>query len=415
MSAKPALYPLDLHSGSGDRLFAQVCAQTSPTLAGVARRLARSFFIHSPFAPGLNCIGGEVALEASAAEANGSAWLSVTGNGETPEAALASCLGETADLLSQFERMNDVAAHGVPGDLAGTVMDGWLAAAMGDLGRSIDWVAAVEASTGNRALLPADLCLRRRAGRRALKPVGALSSGAAAGADRAGAALRAVLELCERDAAALWWLGGKRARGLPLEHPAFVSSLALIRRLRQGEKLRYTQLLDITTELGVPVIAAISLDGEGRGLACGLAARLEPVAAARAAILEMCQMELSAPVAAAKLAERGEAGLNDADRRHLERAAFAAGDHELLYPVGMSRLDDSLAGAGLEGVVTLLRDRGIDVFLADLSRPDIGICVARAIAPQLQPFSLDVLTQRLQNTRSACDYLSNHTGVMPLL
>ena len=47
-------------------------------------------------------------------------------------------------------------------------------------------------------------------------------------------------------------------------------------------------------------------------------------------ILEMCQMEMAVLVVEAKRAESGEAGLNEIDRRHLRRAAFAAADCDLL-------------------------------------------------------------------------------------
>ncbi|HKC89430.1 MAG TPA: YcaO-like family protein, partial [Blastocatellia bacterium] len=181
-------------------------------LVALARRLTRVFSIVSPFAPGLHCIGGEIAVDGDTAAAHGAARLSVAGNGETLAAALVSCLGEAAEYLSQFERPGDVET-GVPsGGPTHFVADGWIAETVSHSDRTIDWIKASDASTGVVSLLPADLCLRRPPTRRAIEPVAALSSGVAAGPGFETAALRGVLELCERNAAAMWWLGGCRPK-----------------------------------------------------------------------------------------------------------------------------------------------------------------------------------------------------------
>src|SRR5207302_462665 len=145
-----------------------------------------------PFAPGLHCIGGEITIDADPTAASGAARLSVAGNGETLAAALVSCLGEAAEFLAQFERPGDIAAAVAGSDRTTFVSDGWIAEAMSRAGRTIDWVNASDASTGDIALLPADLCLRRPPARRVIEPVGALSSGSAAGACFDVASLRAV-------------------------------------------------------------------------------------------------------------------------------------------------------------------------------------------------------------------------------
>ncbi|MDQ0392308.1 YcaO-like family protein [Labrys monachus] len=402
--ALPSLHPIDLRAEAGTALLQAVSDQASPALAAVAARLARAFAVRSPFAPGLVCIGGEVVLDAAASLANRAPRLSVTGNGETAEAAFISCLGETADLLSQFERDGDIAAQGGPAGLPGSMADGWIGAGAIGAGRALDWMAGVEAASGDPVLLPADLCLRRDPARRVLAPAGALSAGVAAGPDRERAALRAILELCERDAAALWWFGGRAPRHFAADHPAGLAGRALVGRLRRGVEGRRTLLLDITADPGVPAVAALSMDGDGRGLACGVAARLAPEEAVAAAVLEMAQMELSAPIAAAKLAERGEAGLNEADRRHLRRAAFPAAGCPLLESAGLSNaaalFDGSSRTGALDRLVGHLRERGIRIFLVDLSRGDIGIAVLRAVSPDLQPYSRDVTAKRLETLRN---------------
>jgi ribosomal protein S12 methylthiotransferase accessory factor len=391
------LTPLDLYSPSDGKLLDSIASLASAELVAVAERLTRVFSIASPFAPGLHCIGAEIAIDA----ASSATRLSVAGNGETLAAALVSCLGEAAEFLSQFERPGDIEAGIAGSDRTKFAADGWIAEAMSRADRTIDWINAFDASTGDIALLPADLCLRRPPTRRAIEPVVALSSGAAAGPSFETAALRAVLELCERDAAAMWWLGGCRPKRFALEHPTIKAGAELIERLRQGEAARRTLLLDITTDNGIPVVAAVSVDHDGRGMACGLSSRLTASDAARAAVLEMCQMEMAAPIAEAKRAEGGDALLNDADRRHLRRAEFATADCELLHPRDMSRHATSgpPAALGLKGMIGHLRDRGIRLFLVDHTRQDIGVAVARAVSPDLQPFSAAVSTKRFAQTR----------------
>src|SRR5712671_3232548 len=193
------LTPLDLYSPSDGKLLDSIASLASAELVAVAERLTRVFSIASPFAPGLRCIGAEIAIDA----ASNATRLSVAGNGETLAAALVSCLGEAAEFLSQFERPGDIEAGIAGSDRTKFAADGWIAEAMSRADRTIDWINASDASTGDIALLPADLCLRRPPTRRAIEPVVALSSGAAAGPSFETAALRAVLELCERDAAAM--------------------------------------------------------------------------------------------------------------------------------------------------------------------------------------------------------------------
>lgn len=390
------LSPLDLRSDLGREVLSKASETASPHLAALARRLTRVFSITSPFAPGFQCVGGTTALQDGQARVSDPTELSVTGNGETLHTALVSCLGEVADHLSQFERLNDVCATGTVGSGLALLAEGWIAQAISyaDKAKPLDWIQARDAMAGHLVLLPADICLRRQHQQRAIEPTWALSSGVAAGPSFETAAARAVLELCERDAAALWWLGGRPPTSFPAGHPADETGSALLELLRQGETSRRSLLLDITTDLAVPVVAAVSVDRDGRGMACGLAARQGWEDAARAAILEMCQMELAAPVATAKRIEVGEMRLNETDRRHLRRAAFSAADCDLLRPRESSQLSQPLPGPDFQGLIGWLRDRGIKVFLVDLTRQDIGVPVMRAVSPDLQPFSSHVSTER---------------------
>jgi ribosomal protein S12 methylthiotransferase accessory factor len=409
------LSPLDLHSSSGMALLAQVRKVASPQVAAVVSRLARVFVIGSPFAPGFCCVGGEVALDVEQAVAWGASRISVTGNGESLDVALVSCLAEAADFLSQLERPGDVQRTGSPEAFSTSVSSGWIAELIAGASRPLDWVGARHAVTGAPALLPADICLRRPTEKRAFVFPGPLSSGAAAGATFEAAALRAVLELCERDAAMLWWQGGRRARGFSTGHPANKAAIGLVERLRMGATQRRTWLLDITTDIDVPVVAAISVDPHGRGLACGLACRLDIGEAARAAVLELCQMEMSAPLAEAKRAEVGDGALNEADWRHLRRAAFSTTECDLLFPSGVTEAEEAGSAHDLEALIERLAGRGVPLFLFDMTRPDVGVSVVRAVSPALQPFTAVVSTERLRHVQAMGLGMEATTANVPLM
>ena len=197
----------------------------------------------------------------------------------------------------------------------------------------------------------------------------------------------------------IWWEGGRRPSGFSMEHPANTAAVALVERLRRGiGARRRTWILDITNDLGVPVVAAVSVNSDGRGLACGFASRLDYGEAAKAAILELFQMEMSAPLAEAKRAEAGEGALNDADRRHLRRAAFEATECDILFAKGLSQGEEP--AHDLDSLVGRLISNGAPLFLFDMTRRDIGVSVVRAMCPALQPFTATVSSDRLKRAQA---------------
>jgi ribosomal protein S12 methylthiotransferase accessory factor YcaO len=124
----------------------------------------------------------------------------------------------------------------------------------------------------------------------------ATSTGCAVGRTRLQATETALWECIERDALALWWHGGWPACSLPLDqidrlHPRLTWWL--------DGRDRVTRLLDLTTDIGLPVVAAVSSDRNGRQVALGSAARPERAAATLAAVTEMVQTEVAMDAAKA--------------------------------------------------------------------------------------------------------------------
>ena len=196
---------------------------------------------------------------------------------------------------------------------------------------------------------------------------------------------------------------------------------ALLRELRAGAKVeRRSWLLDITTDIGIPAVAALSCRPDGFGLAFGLAARQTLQAAARSAVMELCQIELAQAVVEAKRAERGDAALNARDRIHLQRAtAVDAISCALLHPVpGHAEhvaIDDADAGGALHRIVRRLSELGIETCALDLTRPQFSVPVARIMAPALQAEPSSFVTARLAAKIARTGGGETHTGGIPLI
>jgi ribosomal protein S12 methylthiotransferase accessory factor len=165
---------------------------------------------------------------------------------------------------------------------------------------------------------------------------------------------------------ALWWRGGLPPRPIALEDPALGQAAALLARLRRDRAaFRRSWLLDITTDLGIASVAAVSVGADGHGVCCGFAARAAGpggglAAAAEAAVLELAQMELGQALAARHAALRGAEALNPVDAAHLRRrSGIDAARCALLHPAGPPAVIAPLAaeGAAAEAVLAALLDR----------------------------------------------------------
>jgi ribosomal protein S12 methylthiotransferase accessory factor len=424
MIASPYLFTINFETAEGRLLASKLASRYGSNLASTTDILTRVFGLRSPLAPGLSFIGAEARHRRAGKPAAGPLFSS-TGTAETLEGALASCLGEAVERLSQFEREGDVALaaaidnvsdHLAPGvqELIALMVTGSSSV------RACDWVRGRDLASGREVLVPADWVLRRASDGPLRMPNTALSTGVAAGPTREDAATRAILELIERDAAALWWLGGRRGRPFALETALHREAAALIERVRLGHRGRTSWIMDITTDNRIPCVVAVSVSQAGTRMARGMAARLGLVDAIRAAIFEMCQSELALLVTELKRLQRGDDALTSVDCQHLLRASsIDAGKCQLLHPVGVP-----LEHAGqcaqsdasdYERLRQALVTARIDVSLVDLTRAELGIPVVAAIAPLLQRLPSDLFTPRLIRVAEETGGGQLWTGAIPLL
>jgi ribosomal protein S12 methylthiotransferase accessory factor len=397
-------------------------------LLKAASRFVRVFQLAAPDAPALVAFGAEFDPAIADPLHAGSPLVGVSGVGLSLQEAFQGCIGEGIEYLSQLQTGSDVLLSSGPGDPAarlGPRARDFLAAFSAHRlrpGAGLSWHPATRLADrcGAEVLLPADLCLRRPPERREVEPPFPLSNGSAAGTSWDAAALHGLLELIERDAASLWWRGGDRGGSIPPQHEAHIMAEALLPQLRQDATGRRSWLLDITTDIGVPCVAAVSCSANGFGFAFGLAARPTLTAAARSAILEMCQLELALVVVEAKRRESGEAALNKRDQGHRRRATMIDADRcPLLQPVPERKqhlaIEATDPGAVLQLIGNRLGQFGIETFGLNLTRPQLAVPVARVIAPGLQPEPSEIITPRLADMITQTGGGMQYTGGVALI
>ena len=252
-----------------------------------------------------------------------------------------------------------------------------------DPARPMAWTAVRSLVTGGTRYVPSRLAWYGHPREPALAFGGADSNGTASGATRADATLRALLELVERDSVALWWYNRVRRPAVDLgaaRHPQVARIVEWMRA--QG---RDTWVLDLTSDLGIPVMAAVSAlrEGPSERILLGFGAHLDAERAALRALVEMAQ-----EFAIVRAADAGLLGQLRADRRWLRHARVSAERH--LSPAGTAprRLRPLAAplpsSAAVALCTRLLARRGLEAFVLDQSR---GVRrVVKAFVPGLRPW-----------------------------
>ncbi|MEL6342362.1 MAG: TOMM precursor leader peptide-binding protein [Myxococcota bacterium] len=226
---------------------------------------------------------------------------------------------------------------------------------------AIDWTPVWSMTHQRRRYLPTEHLYLRAPDRRFCP---ASSNGHAAGTGIEEAILQGLLELVERDAVAIWWYNRLRRPALPINDLGDGWAIALVDHYRaEGWAL---SLLDLTHDLGIPVVAAVAQPLSGTGLSVGFGAHLRRDLAAQRALTECNQMF---------------------DPSRPAPWDAAAGD-AFLSPSADAPLAEDLAAGDLREAVNVTVDRlaaaGIEVLVCDQTRPDVGVSVAKVVAPGLR-------------------------------
>ncbi|GLW55383.1 TOMM precursor leader peptide-binding protein [Kitasatospora phosalacinea] len=221
------------------------------------------------------------------------------------------------------------------------------------------------------------------------------SNGCAAGTSFEDAVLQGFLELVERDAVALWWYNRVQRPAVDLDAfgDPYVDQL---REVYRGLR-REIWALDLTADFGIPVVGAFSRRTDaGRGgtnedVLIAFGAHLDPHIALTRALTEMNQF--LGPVAGDEHGRVSYAGADPEQKAWWTTATVANQPYLLPDPDAPRSTPASwlpLAGADLADDLALVQkiveDRGMEFLVADQTRPDVGLPVARVIVPGMRHF-----------------------------
>lgn len=218
----------------------------------------------------------------------------------------------------------------------------------------------------------------------------ACSNGNAAGNTLEEAILQGFLELIERDSVALWWYNRVRRPGVALDR----FGEPYLERLQAflAEHGREFWVLDLTSDLGIPVFASLTrrTTGPGEQIVLGFGAHLEARVALLRAVTEMNQM-LSSPL----LEREGQLGdlVTDPETAHWLRTATTANQPYLLPSDEPLRTASSFPQLWSDDVAVdigacqaLVERAGLEMLVLDQTRPEVGLPVAKVVVPGLRHF-----------------------------
>jgi len=218
------------------------------------------------------------------------------------------------------------------------------------------------------------------------------SNGNAAGTSIEDAVLQGLLELVERDSAALWWYSRVRRPRIDLasfDEPFFERFLDTYRRCA-----REAWVLDLTADLGIPAVAAVSrrVDKPVEDILVSFGAHLDARVAVVRALTEMNQfLPAVLPV---RSDGTGDYAFPDPDSQRWWRTATTENQPYLVpddrAPARGRDSFPDLTRPDLRDDVATVRSRieagGMEVLVLDQTRPDIGLPVVKTIAPGMRHF-----------------------------
>jgi ribosomal protein S12 methylthiotransferase accessory factor len=278
----------------------------------------------------------------------------------------------------------------------------------------IGWVAGKELPSGQDVSIPAALVYLY--GNGAGGPdffCPPTSNGLAAGPTLEAAIVSGLCELVERDAFLITWMNR-------LPAPEIDLSLAGPARGIRDHYARFgleTRVFDVTTDIPIPGMMAVSVDPTGQSPAAvvGLGSHLDPAIAVLKALFEVCQVRPGEARRADEMRSSGKTLAAYADIKTLEDHSgfFTSLDRlnelDFLRRNGAPRavtdrpsLDRGSPEANLEQTVEVLTRAGCRVAYVDLTTDDVapfGIRVVRTFATGLQPIHFGHGEERLGGRR----------------
>ena len=254
-----------------------------------------------------------------------------------------------------------------------------------------DWTPVWSLVTGEQRLLPTALLYYDGDAGRQPASVRADSNGNAAGGSLEDAILQGFFELVERDGVALWWYNRTRQPQVDLD--SFDDPWIARVREEYVRLRREVWVLDITSDLGIPVMAAISrrTDKQAEDIMLGFGAHFDPHVALRRALTELGQL---LPAVVGVRADGTGYGSPDPHLMSWWSTATVGNQPYLLPGAGQA----ARAAAGyrytshtdladeIDRIAAIARRADLDILVLDQTRPDINMPVVKVVAPGLRHF-----------------------------
>ena len=241
------------------------------------------------------------------------------------------------------------------------------------------------------------------------------SNGNAAGNTLEEAILQGFLELVERDAVALWWYN--RVKRPEVDVESFADPYLDRVRVYLSDRGRELWVIDLTSDLKIPVFAALSrvTDGRDEQIVPGFGAHLDPHVALLRAVTEMNQMLSNLPEKTGRPGH-GEP-IDDPETLDWLRSATVANQPYLLpddaagrrgassYPRAWS--DD--VAEDVRRCQALVEGQGMEMMVLDQTRAEIGLPVVKVIVPGLRHFWARYAPGRLYDVPVRLGWVSSPT------
>jgi ribosomal protein S12 methylthiotransferase accessory factor len=264
--------------------------------------------------------------------------------------------------------------------------------------QEMDWVPAREVLGGEFRLAPAALCYLGHP-----EPLleGVDSNGCAAGSTRQQAILHGLYELVEREAAAIWWYNRVPRPAIDLRS-VDDPQLWLVERYfrRRGETFH---LLDLTTDWGIPTVAAVCHDLDGTRVRFAFGAHPDPKRAAGQAATELFQIALA------------HAGENS--RAFFVPDSANVEDYPYLLPHGTVEAAPAQELSDEERLASCAeraRELGLELIWVDMTRQDTGLPVVRVMVPEMRPRTPRLAPGRLFDVPVKLGWLERRLGEQEL-
>ncbi|QPB85534.1 hypothetical protein CWC22_021220 [Pseudoalteromonas rubra] len=206
-------------------------------------------------------------------------------------------------------------------------------------------------------------------------------NGGAAGNSVEEALLQGTLELIERDAVAIWWYNKSIVPRLSLDDlgEELISQIELF----FGQKYNLW-LLDLTSDIGIPVVAAISLNTENSEVTLSFGCHLDLIIAKQRAITELFQVH-----------EIKDINTSPFSFSDIKLESYIIGSPEKKNTEISLRYNFKSISDSLNFIVNKLRRVGVNLYYVDQSKDNLPLYAVKVIAPNLCHFFPYLGSERL--------------------